>query len=80
MGCILTPLRGLPIFAGDSPATVTTVTLFSPKFRGVLRPPVVGLLRAVSCLNFVNTPLRSGAFIWYKQFTESSVWLAGRIV
>jgi len=32
------------------------------------------------CLNFVNTPLRSGAFIWYKQFTESSVWLAGRIV
>ncbi len=30
--------------------------------------------------NFVNTPLRSGAFIWYKQFTESSVWLAGRIL
>ena len=29
--------------------------------------------------NFVNTPLRSGPFIWYKQFTESSVWLAGRI-
>jgi hypothetical protein len=30
--------------------------------------------------NFVNTPLRSAAFIWYKQFTESSVWLAGRIL
>ncbi len=27
-----------------------------------------------------NSPLRSAAFLWYKQFTESSVWLAGRIV
>jgi hypothetical protein len=31
-------------------------------------------------LNFVNSPLRFPIFICYKQFTESSVWLAGRIL
>jgi len=29
---------------------------------------------------FSNWPLHFFPFIWYKQFTESSVWLAGRIV
>jgi hypothetical protein len=54
------------------------------KLSGCARPDSRGRLspRRFGCfgLNFVNTPLRSGAFIWYKQFTESSVWLAGRIV
>jgi hypothetical protein len=30
--------------------------------------------------HFSKSPLRFFPFIWYKQFTESSVWLARRIV
>jgi hypothetical protein len=30
--------------------------------------------------HFSNYPLQFFLFIWYKQFTESSVWLAGCIV